>query len=152
MSVGFVHKRLSIRERGHLPNTLRLRPIKEITTYDDGLEIYRGSRRIFVRWSEIENTRVVKRNSVKGYGAAAGVDYLKKTFSFKAKDQSYSFDVSSSFPDFNNSSKLKAVLYKNLNVNEVEARSSNDKLYNICLLYTSPSPRDKRQSRMPSSA
>ena len=25
-------------------------------------------------------------------------------------------------------------------------------LYNYCLLYTSPSPRDKRQSRMPSSA
>ena len=25
-------------------------------------------------------------------------------------------------------------------------------LYKICLLYTSPSPRDKRQSRMPSSA
>ena len=25
-------------------------------------------------------------------------------------------------------------------------------LYNDCLLYTSPSPRDKRQSRMPSSA
>ena len=28
--------------------------------------------------------------------------------------------------------------------------TSNDN--NICLLYTSPSPRDKRQSRMPSSA
>ena len=27
-----------------------------------------------------------------------------------------------------------------------------DKLINGCLLYTSPSPRDKRQSRMPSSA
>ena len=26
------------------------------------------------------------------------------------------------------------------------------KQMNICLLYTSPSPRDKRQSRMPSSA
>ena len=25
-------------------------------------------------------------------------------------------------------------------------------VYNACLLYTSPSPRDKRQSRMPSSA
>ena len=25
-------------------------------------------------------------------------------------------------------------------------------IYNACLLYTSPSPRDKRQSRMPSSA
>ena len=27
-----------------------------------------------------------------------------------------------------------------------------DKFTNVCLLYTSPSPRDKRQSRMPSSA
>ena len=27
-----------------------------------------------------------------------------------------------------------------------------EKFYNDCLLYTSPSPRDKRQSRMPSSA
>ena len=29
---------------------------------------------------------------------------------------------------------------------------STTQLYWICLLYTSPSPRDKRQSRMPSSA
>ena len=28
----------------------------------------------------------------------------------------------------------------------------NNPLYKVCLLYTSPSPRDKRQSRMPSSA
>ena len=28
----------------------------------------------------------------------------------------------------------------------------NGRGWNICLLYTSPSPRDKRQSRMPSSA
>ena len=27
-----------------------------------------------------------------------------------------------------------------------------DNMVNFCLLYTSPSPRDKRQSRMPSSA
>ena len=30
--------------------------------------------------------------------------------------------------------------------------STNASLYSDCLLYTSPSPRDKRQSRMPSSA
>ena len=28
----------------------------------------------------------------------------------------------------------------------------SEKLFTVCLLYTSPSPRDKRQSRMPSSA
>ena len=35
---------------------------------------------------------------------------------------------------------------------EVRSVSFEDGLLNICLLYTSPSPRDKRQSRMPSSA
>ena len=32
------------------------------------------------------------------------------------------------------------------------ASDNGDGTYNVCLLYTSPSPRDKRQSRMPSSA
>ena len=34
---------------------------------------------------------------------------------------------------------------------ESKLKKQADK-YNCCLLYTSPSPRDKRQSRMPSSA
>ena len=34
---------------------------------------------------------------------------------------------------------------------KVSGKKDTDKSY-ICLLYTSPSPRDKRQSRMPSSA
>ena len=33
-----------------------------------------------------------------------------------------------------------------------EATSIDRRVKKICLLYTSPSPRDKRQSRMPSSA
>ena len=33
-----------------------------------------------------------------------------------------------------------------------ENRKAYNKLFKYCLLYTSPSPRDKRQSRMPSSA
>ena len=34
----------------------------------------------------------------------------------------------------------------------VKQRNESIRLYEDCLLYTSPSPRDKRQSRMPSSA
>ena len=43
-------------------------------------------------------------------------------------------------------------------INDISAGNLDKKMletvakYNICLLYTSPSPRDKRQSRMPSSA
>ena len=37
-------------------------------------------------------------------------------------------------------------------MNPVEKMEMKEKWMNICLLYTSPSPRDKRQSRMPSSA
>ena len=36
--------------------------------------------------------------------------------------------------------------------NPATGLKSNEPLYDGCLLYTSPSPRDKRQSRMPSSA
>ena len=35
---------------------------------------------------------------------------------------------------------------------ETSKRTKGGILYDVCLLYTSPSPRDKRQSRMPSSA
>ena len=35
---------------------------------------------------------------------------------------------------------------------DIEAVSTGSLSLDICLLYTSPSPRDKRQSRMPSSA
>ena len=35
---------------------------------------------------------------------------------------------------------------------EVQLKRRYDLIPNLCLLYTSPSPRDKRQSRMPSSA
>ena len=36
--------------------------------------------------------------------------------------------------------------------NQLKLKSSDGKYYNTCLLYTSPSPRDMRRSRMPSSA
>ena len=36
--------------------------------------------------------------------------------------------------------------------NEESVAAASEALRDICLLYTSPSPRDKRQSRMPSSA
>ena len=37
-------------------------------------------------------------------------------------------------------------------LNEDDNNDEDDKSDDLCLLYTSPSPRDKRQSRMPSSA
>ena len=47
---------------------------------------------------------------------------------------------------------------KNLKINHINNRSNSEttskliKYDSICLLYTSPSPRDQRGSRMPSSA
>ena len=37
-------------------------------------------------------------------------------------------------------------------VDEEASLKSSDRIYSICLLYTSPSPRDRTRSRMPSSA
>ena len=41
---------------------------------------------------------------------------------------------------------------KSINSLDKKVKKAIDTAYNSCLLYTSPSPRDKRQSRMPSSA
>ena len=38
------------------------------------------------------------------------------------------------------------------NIEEIKEFQFNDPIYKACLLYTSPSPRDQRGSRMPSSA
>ena len=47
---------------------------------------------------------------------------------------------------------LSGDLNKGLSIIESLEDSSGKGLLDVCLLYTSPSPRDKRQSRMPSSA
>ena len=39
-----------------------------------------------------------------------------------------------------------------MDTNIIAVQADDETLYEACLLYTSPSPRDKRQSRMPSSA
>ena len=43
-------------------------------------------------------------------------------------------------------------VWEALNSNTPITKKEACEMLNICLLYTSPSPRDKRQSRMPSSA
>ena len=54
-----------------------------------------------------------------------------------------------------NDNMKKAVIQATLETNTVKNKPDYIKNFiqsNSCLLYTSPSPRDKRQSRMPSSA
>ena len=58
-----------------------------------------------------------------------------------------SFFIQNNLTDFEKLSNLS-----NQDINEIQRKSSLCTLNNLCLLYTSPSPRDKRQSRMPSSA
>ena len=50
------------------------------------------------------------------------------------------------------SASVVIVMNKTSQSVQAELRTSLEKKYRSCLLYTSPSPRDKRQSRMPSSA
>ena len=50
------------------------------------------------------------------------------------------------------SENLKKCVYKKLDLSSHENLNSLDIPFKICLLYTSPSPRDATLSRMPSSA
>ena len=60
--------------------------------------------------------------------------------------------VSVSWTDAPLAARLKVFAAKNQFAIFIDRRIDPDTKINTCLLYTSPSPRDKRQSRMPSSA
>ena len=47
---------------------------------------------------------------------------------------------------------VEQLKFSNKRVSQNVLKVLNSAIANACLLYTSPSPRDKRQSRMPSSA
>ena len=71
-------------------------------------------------------------------------------FFLEAKKSGASFKLPSTF---NSERKSKFVRIKTLLTSpEIKAAMEQVREYCFCLLYTSPSPRDKRQSRMPSSA
>ena len=66
--------------------------------------------------------------------------------SFNREDRSEALDL------LGVKSQLVFPTSPNVWLESLEHGDDFDMLYEVCLLYTSPSPRDKRQSRMPSSA
>ena len=62
------------------------------------------------------------------------------------------------FTEIGGASEIKVFEFTEAELSQLEVRkvrgADNETNYSVgsCLLYTSPSPRDKRQSRMPSSA
>ena len=53
---------------------------------------------------------------------------------------------------FNGERIIGAILFEGTMDREIEGKGTAEYLWDACLLYTSPSPRDQRGSRMPSSA
>ena len=70
----------------------------------------------------------------------------------------YEDDFVLSFHDINPQKKIHALVIpkgKYIDLDDFSMNASPEEMVGLlkgCLLYTSPSPRDKRQSRMPSSA
>ena len=78
---------------------------------------------------------------------AVGTSYTDTVTVNHAGTVQYKFKFSYTSGDFNNSKRYYSAV-KTVNCPTVGASTASIS----CLLYTSPSPRDKRQSRMPSSA
>ena len=71
--------------------------------------------------------------------------------SFDVKNQFHGFDIGIMGNSHEGCWSMDFLLKVALGVNDQEITIDGNQ-FNTCLLYTSPSPRDKRQSRMPSSA
>ena len=55
-------------------------------------------------------------------------------------------------PRYNEKTALKEIEIFQSKIDNIDKRNPNKSHYEACLLYTSPSPRDQRGTRMPSSA
>ena len=104
------------------------------------LQISRGSEdRDFLYSENIEPTVVMftqRKNFFKDPKALKGITVITH------KDNRWKYK------DIKTTSLLASVLAKN----EAKRKGADDSWYTNCLLYTSPSPRDRTRSRMPSSA
>ena len=86
---------------------------------------------------------------------AESKSYLNISMKGKPGPEECLFGLTSS--DFDVDARQKKILHHvcilYIDINRMEIHSCSAlSIFCICLLYTSPSPRDKRQSRMPSSA
>ena len=63
-----------------------------------------------------------------------------------------SFQLSDRVPETNFYRRLKEVLHLDFLYDQTKKYYGESGQSSICLLYTSPSPRDRQKSRMPSSA
>ena len=102
-------------------------------------------------------------NKIRAYNLQdKGLDTVEANHQLGFREDERGYEIVSDMANFlgikevdlmtNNPKKLKALEAMGVKINQRVPLSSNTNKYNDCLLYTSPSPRDKRQSRMPSSA
>ena len=84
----------------------------------------------------------------------AAFQYLEKLgLSSKGMiDVLYNFADQEALSARNQSSRVRSHPISRQRIMALENQAVNSKFYNNCLLYTSPSPRDRTRSRMPSSA
>ena len=86
-----------------------------------------------------------------GFLAAAGLYALEHGHVYIQRDHANARILAEGINDLNVSELMKVDLSK-VQTNLVFCESEKGRGFEICLLYTSPSPRDQRGSRMPSSA
>ena len=93
-------------------------------------------------WTMAEGTQVAFNNDDLLHSVINGQDVTITPNVDQFGTQVFSFEVT----DSNGLSDTHNITFTVNNINDAPV------ICNVCLLYTSPSPRDKRQSRMPSSA
>ncbi len=122
---------MSLKERGHFPNTLKFNSIKKVVLSDAGITLKIGSKDIFHTWQEIKDVSIELRDAMKGYGAAASVEFLQRTLVLCTECKKYRIDVSHEFPDFSNSSKLEEYISKKYDIREVKIKRKKSKVKDI---------------------
>ncbi len=126
-------RRLTLRQRGHFPNTLRIKPVTDILLFDQGIALIKGGRQYRYRWADIRRASILSEERFKGYGWAASGRFIRRTFILETVDERrYLFDVSEDFPDFEKNRDLLTAISERISVTKSAVRTFN---YTIWIVF-----------------
>jgi hypothetical protein len=123
-------KRMSFAERGHFPNAIRIWPVTEIRTEQEGIALTRRGQQRRYKWSDIKRAHIRNEEIYKGYGAYASAKMIRRTLLIETVDGSkYEFDVSGNFAAFKETPQLLAILNEHLTITTSPVKRFNHALW-----------------------
>jgi len=117
MNTPATFNRITFRERGHFSNHFKLNPVLRLVFDSTSMTVVHRFGTSTHPYSKL-SAKILKTYTYKPYGGGAGSHIPQTLVTIHGKGTSFSFDLSTQFPDFKNSKEIIALIEQYMPVTE----------------------------------